>query len=385
MFYKKIWYKYFLLVTGLLIIVTSAGWRQKNLERFLYLNGNASSSEGEKTTDEVFKNIKVLNGQPASQLGPTMHFFEAALGFNCANCHVKDASGMQFEKDDKPEKRKARDMITMMNAINKENFKGEQLVTCFTCHRGNPNPETIPAVITVSMLKDIESTENEEETIKVPNRLDNAEDVIHKYQEAIGGKDAFEKISSLELNGVVEDGMGKETSTTVYEKAPDLYYSETQSPQGMVQKGYNGEVGWFKTSRFERKIAGDDLQDLKLNADFYAPLDFEKNYSGLKLDEVEMINKDTVYSIEGNFSKYRRFKFFFDVNSGFLVRQIQFDQTLAGDLQIQTDYKDYRNVNGVLYPFEIDVADNANIQQFKFKTIKPNVTIDEKIFDLPVK
>ena len=176
-------------------------------------------------------------------------------------------------------------------------------------------------------------------------------------------------------------GNGKESSITIYEKAPSLYYSETQSPQGTMQRGYNGVAGWVKSPRFERKIEGDDLQDLKLSSDFYAPLNFGKNYSGLKLADIQIIDKDTVYAVEGSYSKYRRFKFFFDVKSGLLVRQIQFNQTLFGDLQIQTDYKNYRSVNGVLFPFKLDVADNEHIQQFKFSNITPNVTIDEKIFD----
>ena len=137
-----------------------------------------------------------------------------------------------------------------------------------------------------------------------------------------------------------------------------------------------------KTPRFERKIEGDDLQDLKLGADFYAPLNFEKNYSGLKLDNVQIIDNDTVYAVDANTSKYRRFKFYFDAKSGLLVRQIQYNQTISGDLQIQTDYKDYRSVNGVLFPFEQDVADYEHIQHFKFDNITPNVTIDDKMFNM---
>ena len=216
-----------------------------------------------------------------------------------------------------------------------------------------------------SALKEKRNEGNEDEVIKVPNRLDSAEEIISKYQQAIGGKDAFDKITSLKMEGKADAGNGKESSTTIYEKAPDLYYSETETPQGTMQRGFNGETGWFKSSRFERKIEGDDLQDLKLSADFYAPLNFEKNYSDLKLEDVEVIDKDTVYAVDGSSSKYRRFKFFFDTKSGLLVRQIQYNQTLSGDLQTQTDYKDYRNVNGVLFPFELDVADNERIQQFK--------------------
>ncbi|MGA7722183.1 MAG: c-type cytochrome [Ignavibacteriaceae bacterium] len=379
MFYSNPGRKYFLLLTAVLIIFSFTGWRVTSSEQPSIGSKTGIESEGEKTTDEVFKNIKVLNGQPASQLGPAMHFFEAALGFNCANCHVKGDAGMDFEKDDKPEKRKTRDMITMMNVINKENFKGEQLVTCFTCHKGSPDPIAIPVVFNASLLK---NEGNEEETIKVPNRLGTAEEIISKYQEAIGGKDTYEKITSLKLEGIIDAGNGKESSTTIYEKAPYLYYSETQSPQGNMQRGYNGEAGWIKTPRFERKIEGDDLQDIKLSSDFYAPLNFGKNYSGLKLADVQIIDKDTVYAVEGNYSKYRRFEFFFDVKSGLLVRQIQFNRTLFGELQIQTDYKNYQSVNGVLFPFELDVADYEHIQQFKFSNITPNITIDDKIFDM---
>ena len=128
-----------------------------------------------------------------------------------------------------PKKEKTHDMITMMNVINKENFKGEQLVTCFTCHKGSPDPIAIPVVFNASLLK---NEGNEEETIKVPNRLGTAEEIISKYQEAIGGKDTYEKITSLKLEGIIDAGNGKESSTTIYEKAPYLYYSETQSPQG---------------------------------------------------------------------------------------------------------------------------------------------------------
>jgi hypothetical protein len=383
MFYGKSSHKYSLLLISILVIVSSAGWILIDTGQQPFGNEKSSNPEGEKTMDEVFKNIKSLNGQPASQLGPAMHFFEAALGFDCGNCHVRDKSkGWEFEKDDKPEKRRTRDMITMMNAINKENFKGEQLVTCFTCHKGSPDPTAVPFVQTALSLKDRKNADNEDEVIKVPNRLGTAEEIISKYQQAIGGKEAFEKIISLKLEGKIDAGNRRESSITIYEKAPYLYYSETKTSQGAVQKVFNGELGLFKTPQFQRKLEGDDLLDLKLSSDFYAPLNFGKNYTDLKLENVQVIDNDTVYSVEGSTTKYRRFKFFFDTKSGLLIRQIQYNITLFGDIQTQTDYKDYRSVNGVLFPFEFDVADYEHIQQFKFTAITPNVTIDEKVFDM---
>ena len=49
-----------------------------------------------------------------------------------------------FDKDDKGTKKTARKMMTMMFAINKDNFDGHREVTCNTCHRGNTDPVSTP-------------------------------------------------------------------------------------------------------------------------------------------------------------------------------------------------------------------------------------------------
>jgi hypothetical protein len=93
-----------------------------------------------KPAEEVFKNIQVLKGMPANQLRPTMFSFTRALGVKCDFCH----SGMDFEKDDKPEKQTAREMIRMATQVNKDNFGGKMRVRCWTCHRGSTEPESEP-------------------------------------------------------------------------------------------------------------------------------------------------------------------------------------------------------------------------------------------------
>src|SRR2546422_8609209 len=38
-------------------------------------------------------------------------------------------------------KRTARRMVLMVSAINRDNFGGRQVVTCYTCHRGGNRPK----------------------------------------------------------------------------------------------------------------------------------------------------------------------------------------------------------------------------------------------------
>jgi len=94
------------------------------------------------------ENLKVLT--PADLQSGIMGKFVASLGVGsqggCAFCHV--ANGPK-SSDDNPKKNIARAMITMVKDINTRigtatGESGKEFVTCYTCHRGKPEPETAP-------------------------------------------------------------------------------------------------------------------------------------------------------------------------------------------------------------------------------------------------
>lgn len=93
-----------------------------------------------KPAEQVYKNIQVLKGVPASRVPSVMTFFSKCLGVDCSHCHVPN----EFDKDDKPAKQTARRMLTMVHQINDTNFAGEGLVSCWTCHRGSAKPPSLP-------------------------------------------------------------------------------------------------------------------------------------------------------------------------------------------------------------------------------------------------
>lgn len=102
------------------------------------------AGQEEKPAEQVFKNIQVLKGTPAGRLLRVMEMgYSRALGVNCTHCHVAG----QWEKDDKPTKGVAREMVLMSRAINNDllkkikNLRSENpTVNCSTCHRGQPQP-----------------------------------------------------------------------------------------------------------------------------------------------------------------------------------------------------------------------------------------------------
>lgn len=95
----------------------------------------------EQTAGERYKNVTVMKDVPASRFIDSMRSFTVALGTDCEHCHVQG----NFAADDKPAKAMARRMVTMTHGINEQTFAGKQEVRCYTCHRGQVNPQSTPA------------------------------------------------------------------------------------------------------------------------------------------------------------------------------------------------------------------------------------------------
>ena len=102
------------------------------------------AGQEDKPAGEVFKNIQILKAMPAVRLLKVMELgYSKSLGVNCAHCHVVD----QWEKDDKPTKQIAREMIKMAGTINSDylknikNLKSDNpIINWTTCHRGQLKP-----------------------------------------------------------------------------------------------------------------------------------------------------------------------------------------------------------------------------------------------------
>ena len=93
--------------------------------------------------ENVFKNIQVLKGIPADEFMDTMGMFASSLLYDCTGCHVEDILiNRDAFADATPRIQRARQMVVMVNALNKQYFGGQPRVTCFTCHRGSGFPET---------------------------------------------------------------------------------------------------------------------------------------------------------------------------------------------------------------------------------------------------
>jgi hypothetical protein len=93
--------------------------------------------------EQVFKDIQLLQGTPASRMLAIMNVgYARSLGVSCAHCHNTAA----WESNERPQKKEARGMIRMVNMINEGNktipeFGNDPpIVNCTVCHRGSRRP-----------------------------------------------------------------------------------------------------------------------------------------------------------------------------------------------------------------------------------------------------
>lgn len=99
--------------------------------------GNAQSAAHPKLAEDLYKNIQVLKGQPASSVQPLMESITRQIGADCKYCHVD----RQWASEDNKMKDGSRMMFRMNSFINHEIFADKARVSCWTCHRGSVKTE----------------------------------------------------------------------------------------------------------------------------------------------------------------------------------------------------------------------------------------------------
>jgi len=338
----------------------------------------------EKTVEQVQKNIKVLNGMPQSQLIPAMNFMSASLGVRCTYCHINKEGKWDFVTDEKPEKNTAREMIKMVLALNKDNFKGNTEVSCYTCHRGRTHPASVPElpIPVVTPQPAAQETKPGETKPAVPT----ADEILAKYTTALGGSAVIDKLKTRSMKGEWLTSNGLTWGYEVYQSGPDKIYAVLTTPkQGVFERGFNGSEGWEKSSRGVRALGADELAVLRRYPDLFKDIKLKEQFSRLMFGGKDKINDREVYVLRGVTTDNRRERLYFDAATGLLVRRVSTSATMIGMIPEQVDFEDYKNVDGLMVPFTIRISsvDPGITSTRKITEIKLNVPLDDTKLNKP--
>jgi len=335
------------------------------------------ANEG-KTAEQVYKNIKVLQGTPANELNQSMHLMKGATGMDCLYCHIE----REWEKDVKPAKEVARAMITMMMDINKRNFGGRQVVTCNTCHNGRPIPAAMPVF---PVFEPVEA---------VKPALPTVDQIFAKYVQALGGEAALRKVTSRAITGTqfIPTGPGGTVPTPAAversQKAPNLIVTTYRAPTYAISQGVDGTTAWSQdqAGRVTEPITVDVARAARA-ADFYEPLNLKRQYAQVSVRGIERVNGRDAYLVVGIPQGDKPESLYFDTQTGLLLRKQTALPTPIGDSPYQVDFDDYRNTgSGVKFPFLIHMSPStprtelAPEATLRVNTVKDNAPIEDAKF-----
>jgi photosynthetic reaction center cytochrome c subunit len=355
------------------------------------LAGNAVAQEKPKTAGEVFKNVttSTLKGITVDEFMGSMGVMAAALGWDCADCHNGAGTDKVVWEADTPRKVMARRMTEMVAVINKTNFGGAPMVSCWTCHHGRDIPATSIALDT---LYSAPNDERDDIVPKDPQPQVTAEQVLDKYIQAVGGAQKLAGLKSFIATGTQEGYVDVKGGGQfqIFAQAPDKRTVQIRFPdapdRGDQTRSYDGKIGWVTTPRALLgiyQVTGSELDGHRLDAELAFPGQIKQALTNLRIGYQDSIDGKAVQVVQGNGPRGLLATLFFDAQTGLLVRLVRFSRSPIGRIPTQVDYYDYRDVNGIKFPFKYKFSWLDGRDSFQITDVKTNVAIDEAKFGKP--
>ena len=213
--------------------------------------------------------------------------------------------------------------------------------------------------------------------------------ILDHYVQAVGGKDAIQKVTSRDMKGTLENSDDGTTSPAeIFAKAPNKYLAVVNlGDGGEMLEGWNGEKGWGKdpdsglhdTEKAEQISA-------KRDYDFYREIRLKELFPKMALSGKMKVDDRDAYIVEATSPDGAAEKLYFDAETGLLVRR-DFERVTIDDgiVLYEVDYDDYKDVDGLKLPSTVRRKTPDYTLTYRFTEIKHNVPVEDAKFNKPDK
>jgi hypothetical protein len=186
-----------------------------------------------------------------------------------------------------------------------------------------------------------------------PEPLPSASNVIARYVEAIGGREAVLKHASRRAVGTFSmPGQGINGTVELVAARPDRFLLKVVlGGLGELQTGYDGSIGWMLNPiTGPMVLEGKQLQQLRFEAEFDAALHEPSGFTALETVERVDFEGRPAYKVRALRKSGEDDFEFFDVETGFLVGSIVTRESPLGSVKATNLMADYRAFDGLKIP-----------------------------------
>lgn len=286
------------------------------------------------------KNVKILVGLSRPEVQRVMNQMRAGLGVHCHYCHV---AGQDPSVDGTPQKARAREMMRMVIDLNQRHFGGREVVTCFTCHNGSPQPALTPP-LPQALPRDLPANPPVAETKKLPSPAE----VLQRYVAAVG-----RIVPASEPRMIIATRatpLGGPVAMTLFESGEQMRMDITLPDGTAVTQALTGNGGWIRDKSGVRDMQSEEVTSARLSRRAFAPFT-QSSFDDDAAVTSEKIGDQDVWVVATPTARYS-----FDAQSGLLLRRVVFYSSPIGRIPEQTEFDHYRDIGGVKVPFTTRVA-----------------------------
>ncbi|HEX9509352.1 MAG TPA: M1 family aminopeptidase [Puia sp.] len=197
-----------------------------------------------------------------------------------------------------------------------------------------------------------------------------ATDVIDKYIKSIGGKDKLTAVTDLFVTstGVVQ---GQKLVQIRKAKMPDKYLMEIDLPDlnmTAVKLTVNGDSVKLAQMGQSPELDEDARKEIKSEATIFPELNFSAGGYKLELTSIKNLDGKDAYEVKVTSPSGELSTYYYDVTTGYKLRMIK--EGKQGTVTI--DYSDYRDVNGIKFPYHTNNDQGQVVFDLTIESIKVN-------------
>lgn len=208
-----------------------------------------------------------------------------------------------------------------------------------------------------------------------------AKEILAKYITAIGGENLIRNITDriTDMKGVVQ---GVETDIMFYQKSPNKLCQKITAGEVEQKTIFNGSRGVKIIGDEKQEIVDDDLVKLSFEAIMNLILDPE--IYGVKIQYLgsEKINEKYVFKILLTLPNNTEWLQCYDMETGLKLRDSKDIITPNGKFKQVTEFDNYKNIDGILYPFKIRQYLGNQVLDFTIESLLVNTGISDEIFQI---
>ena len=266
--------------------------------------------------EDVFKNVQALKGITVDEFMGTMGLMSASLGLCCNDCHPgAGTDGGQSGKSDKnPRKVTARQMVFMVQAINRDNFSGRQAVTCWTCHRLRLTPVQTPRLdqFYSEAITELDDAVPSAQGVPTPDAGDRQVSAGDRRRGEGGGH--HEHRGDRQGRGIRQLRRRRQLRIL---RAGAGQARHAQPPSGWMRavRTFDGANGWFAIPLAvvpKYPLTGGELDGARLDAQLSFPAQIAHSLTGLRVGPRTDIDGKDVFLLQGNGERGAFVSLYFD-------------------------------------------------------------------------